>query len=119
MWAQSFEMIPKCRDHPSHGADVPAGMWGARLEDSDFRDILFRGMEEILREAIFNKFRSQLNNYNYTSFLKAVESQWWKGLDQYLLSKWLWPYINSFAVVHDSYHCLNLRSGHWRPFPSK
>lgn len=106
-----------CRDHPSHGVEVPAGMWGARLEDSDFRDILVRGMEELLQEAIIPKIRPQLNNL--TSFIKAVESHWWKGLDQYLLSKWLWPNIDSLAVVHDSYHCLNLRSGHWRPFPSK
>ena len=53
--ALSFEMITIRRDHPSHGVDVPAGMWGARLEDSHCRDILVRGMEELLQEVILQK----------------------------------------------------------------
>lgn len=39
------------RDHPSHGSAVLAGMWGAKLEDSDFRDIIVGGMEKLLQEA--------------------------------------------------------------------
>ena len=39
------------RDHPSHGSAVLAGMWGAKLEESDFRDIIVGGMEKLLQEA--------------------------------------------------------------------
>ena len=70
MKAQSYE-IAICRDHPSHGVDVPAGMWGARLEDSDFRNILVKAMEELLQEAIFIEFRPQLNNHQSYIFCKG------------------------------------------------
>jgi len=86
------------RDHPQHGAVIPAGMWGFRKDVGDF-DTVISSMEKL--------------------FTDAKKFEWYKGLDQFLLQKWMWPVIEQVSCVHDSYLCSQFPSKNWRPFPTK
>ena len=86
------------RDHPQHGTEILGGMWGARM-DTGHREQFREVMGELLEGA------------------RGLS--WRKGLDQSLLTKYVWPRVRELSCVHDSYLCDKMRGGHWRPFPTQ
>ena len=86
------------RDNPQHFTEILGGMWGARM-DTGHRVVFRRVMGELLEGS--------------------RELSWRKGLDQELLTKYVWPIVMKFTCVHDSYLCHKIKGGHWRPFPTQ
>lgn len=85
------------RDNPQHGTAILGGMWGARMDTG-------------MRNIIDLSFRRLIHN----------TAQYWpgqKGLDQTMLTKWVWPKVKEHSVVHDSYLCKKLSFGGVRPKP--
>ena len=66
------------RDNPSHYTEILAGMWGARLDSTAYRKVLNSGMMRIVEDLKARGARGQ---------------GWFKGLDQALLTKDIWPLI--------------------------
>ena len=101
-WLENTELtLHVMRDHPQHAADILAGLWGARINN----------VTTILRHQMRQLFTAARTSFS--------GDQWFKGLDQYLLSQWIVPLMKNHTCVHDSYHCHHYQWPHWRPFPTK
>merc|ERR1711942_122175 len=69
-------------------------------------------MDTGLREVLDSSIRHLINDTRGLI--------WRKGLDQTMLSKWVWPKVEAYTLAHDSYLCTMFRHGkNWRPFPSQ
>jgi len=97
-WLQSELPFHSMRDNLHHGVEILGGMWGARL-DTGARERYDGAVKKLLTDA--------------------AKSGWHKGLDQSLLTKWIWPQVQNEAMVHDSYLCKRFKSSHWRPWPTQ
>lgn len=75
------------RDHPAHRAPILGGLWGATGP----------GLV-VMREALAQ------------APLPDVP-----GVDQYFLTRYVYPFVKKDACIHDSYFCYERHS---RPFPS-
>ncbi|XP_043215370.1 uncharacterized protein LOC122378413 [Amphibalanus amphitrite] len=94
-WLESNKTFHVMRDHPWHGAEILAGMWGGWNR--------YNGKYRILRQQM----------------LKAVNPSgklWW---DQRLLRTVLWPELvrTGDVMSHDSYQCQNFPLT--QPYPTK
>jgi len=97
-WLESGLAFHSMRDNLHHGVEILGGMWGARL-DSGHREKLGGALQKLLKDA--------------------ATHGWNKGLDQSLLTKWIWPQVKKDVMEHDSYLCKRFKSEHWRPWPTK
>lgn len=97
-WLDSGLAFHSMRDNLHHGVEILGGMWGARM-DTGLREVLDTALRELVQDA--------------------AKHGWTKGLDQSLLTKWIWPKVAEDCLVHDSYLCKRFKSDHWRPWPTQ
>ena len=88
-WIESDQVVHIMRDHPYHTATMMGGMWGMRKND-----LLPKSMHYLT-----DNFR-----HEYT------QNQ--KGMDQFFLGQYVFPYVNNDACVHDPFYSN-------RPFPTE
>ena len=102
------------RDHPGHRLPIPAGIWGAKLNQGK------RNQIKTLAKEFFNQDHSQ--NYKFVDqiVLKVI-----KGTIQRksifvmaVFQRDFWPIVKHFTLAHDSYHCDKFPEGS-KPFPIK
>jgi hypothetical protein len=76
-------------------------MWGARL-DTGLRPVLDAAMRKLVEDT-------------------AKHGAGSKGLDQSMLTRWVWPAVWGSTLAHDSFLCRhkNYRGNEWRPFPTR
>ena len=86
------------RDHPEHRAQIPGGMFGTRVNASLIKYSHFQILQRILQAA------------NVT---------WYKGQDQSLLNRFLWPICKHDLIAHDSYRCLKYPNIGNRAYPTQ
>lgn len=97
-WLQNTTMsYHAMRDNPYHGTTILGGMFGMRVVSEE----KFKEMREVLHRILNSGFH------------------WGKGVDQSLLSEYLWPVARGDMASHDSFTCSHFRSKVVRPFPTK
>eukprot|EP00092_Neocalanus_flemingeri_P009488 GFUD01010214.1.p1 GENE.GFUD01010214.1~~GFUD01010214.1.p1 ORF type:complete len:192 (-),score=41.11 GFUD01010214.1:30-605(-) len=77
-WLSSDLPFHIMRDHPAHGTYILGGTWGAKLTNKT-RDKYAGMVKKLVQDASGN--------------------EWKKGLDQILLSKWVWPEVKIFLSI--------------------
>ena len=83
-WLQSENPLHLMRDNPAHCfVPILAGMWGTRTTEDTIRQEWVRSIENIVKDNLRKK-----SSY---------------GTDQILLKKWVWPWVKSRVMQHDSY----------------
>lgn len=75
-WLRTDKNFHIMRDHPEHRTLIPGGMWGCRN---------IEGIKDMV-----------------LSF--PIQLQGLKGHDQFFLAKYIYPQIQSSALIHDSYN---------------
>ncbi|XP_063217535.1 uncharacterized protein LOC134528142 isoform X2 [Bacillus rossius redtenbacheri] len=98
-WLNSNKTFHIMRDHPQHNFEMLGGMWGARLS---------------VNRTLFQDLLVKMLNLGSGKHL-------YKGLDQLLLRKIVWPHTDGGCILHDSYQCEDSKLRHetWRPWPSE
>ena len=97
-WISSNLPFHTMRDHPDHQVEIMGGMWGARMD--------------LGQRKLFS---------NLTQFLidDAGYIGWYRGVDQAVLSRWVWPRVANMTMSHDSYQCKKYVVRNWRPWPTQ
>ena len=89
LWLKSDKVGHIMRDHPQHGTTILGGMWGfysqrnRKLSKKIFQSIINRGIS------------SKYNNDQISP----------KGADQKFLNDYVYNYLKSNSIIHDSYLC--------------
>jgi len=100
-WLDSGLPFHVMRDNPYHYTAILGGMWGARMDTG-------------MKNTLDTSFRQLMNS-------TARSKHWHKGLDQTMLTQWVWPQVKDHCMVHDSYLCKRSTFGgvEPRPFPTR
>ena len=91
-----------CRDNPYHYTAILGGMWGARMDtgmkntlDTSFRQL----MNSVRIIQLLNSSTHAACLTIYTCPQTARSKHWHKGLDQTMLTQWVWPQVTGSYTV--------------------
>ena len=92
------------RDHPLHGAEILAGMFGIRKPNGDGE--LNSGMEDVFKRILsMSRIKRSLQIVVRPIPAKVYSFRHFKQLDQSLLREHLWESHGHDSLAHDSYFC--------------
>ena len=101
-WKRSNATIHIMRDHPEHGWQILAGMFGMKQDTAKSKN-----------DAL-SEFKSMV--------MDNLTVVWDRGNDQHVLTKFVIPRAKNEALVHDSYLCNNsnlIQGAITLPFPTE
>ena len=96
-WLRSNRTYHVMRDHFGHHVPMCGGLWGMRFTNKSDRWKIANIFDQMLLGG----------------------GMWMWGMDQTLLTEYLWPTAKQDMVAHDSWFCEVFRSPMNRPFPVK
>ncbi|TRY79475.1 hypothetical protein TCAL_06560 [Tigriopus californicus] len=96
---ESDHVLHIMRDHPKHELPIMGGLWGCKV--SSTLDKWKQIWPLMLQDE------------------KVVDSTIHYGMDQYALDKYVWPWAQELALVHDSFNCDKFRTPFTRAFPTQ
>lgn len=87
------------RDHPNHFLPIMGGLWGSKVS------LTLDKWKEIWPLILQDE--------------KVINPSEHYGMDQYALYKYVWPWAQKVALVHDSFNCDKYRTQFTKAFPSQ